>query len=123
MNVAAEVLAAAAARADALATGDTERLGRLLHPQFHSISHLGERFDRDAYLRSNTDGPTRWRSQVLLDPEVTVVDETAVLRCTAVDTVDTGVGSRTFRMPMTQVWVRVDGMWLCLAGHAGPLEV
>jgi hypothetical protein len=23
-------------------------------------------------------------------------------------------------MPMTQVWVRVRGDWLCLAGHAGP---
>jgi hypothetical protein len=26
----------------------------------------------------------------------------------------------TFRMPMTQVWVRVDGEWQCLSGHAGP---
>jgi hypothetical protein len=29
-------------------------------------------------------------------------------------------GRQEFRMPMTQVWVRADGRWQCLAGHAGP---
>jgi hypothetical protein len=28
--------------------------------------------------------------------------------------------AETFRMPMTQVWVRVEDGWQCLAGHAGP---
>ena len=26
----------------------------------------------------------------------------------------------TYRMPMTQFWVRTDLGWQCLAGHAGP---
>ena len=47
--------------------------------------------------------------------------ETAVLTATVTDRVQgDGVGD-TFRMPMTQVWVRdPPGAWVCLAGHAGP---
>jgi hypothetical protein len=30
-----------------------------------------------------------------------------------------GLLHETFRMPMTQVWVRVVDRWTCLAGHAG----
>jgi hypothetical protein len=52
---------------------------------------------------------------------VAVVGDTAVLRCTAVDTVDVGgTGPQTFTMPMTQTWVRTQDGWRCLAGHAGP---
>ena len=47
-------------------------------------------------------------------------DSTAVLRCQVVDAVDQGDGIEEFRMPMTQVWVRYDDRWVCLAGHAGP---
>ena len=45
---------------------------------------------------------------------------TAVLTCVVVDEVDQGEGVRTDTMPMTQTWVRADGRWLLLAGHAGP---
>ena len=120
MDVAQQVLMAATARADALAAGDADRLRELLHRDFHWTSHRGEDFDRDAYVHSNTSGSNRWRSQTLHDPEVTVVGEVAVLRCTVVDCVDTGHGSERFRMPMTQVWIRTDAQWVCLAGHAGP---
>jgi hypothetical protein len=121
-DVVAQVLAAAEARADALAAADAARLGQLLHPEFHWVSHRGEHFDRDGYLHANTEGPTQWRSQVLVDPQVTVVDEVAVLRCTVLDSVSTDDGPRIFRMPMTQVWVRAEAKWLCLTGHAGPLQ-
>ncbi|HSK34501.1 MAG TPA: nuclear transport factor 2 family protein [Propionicimonas sp.] len=120
MNIQQQVLAAARQRAAALAEHDQDRLRELLHPDLRWTSHTGERFDRDAYLRSNTGGSNRWSSQQLVDAEVVVHDETAVLRCLAVDTVDRGGGAEEFRMPMTQVWVRRDGGWVCLAGHAGP---
>ncbi len=116
-----DVLAAARERAAALAGRDEHRLRRLLHPRFGWISHRGDRFDLTSYLDSNRRGPNVWHGQELRDPVVTVVGDTAVLRCTAVDTVDVdGTGPRTFTMPMTQTWVRTEDGWRCLAGHAGP---
>ena len=53
--------------------------------------------------------------------DVLVVARTAVLRCVVTDQVSTDAGRATFRMPMTQTWVQLDGNWVCLAGHAGPL--
>jgi hypothetical protein len=47
------VLLAAQARAAALAAGDSVALTALHHPAFLWISHTGQRFDRDSYLRSN----------------------------------------------------------------------
>ena len=52
--------------------------------------------------------------------EVTVVGDTAVLHAEVTDVVDADGEPVTYRMPMTQVWVRQDAVWLCLAGHAGP---
>jgi hypothetical protein len=69
---------------------------------------------------SNTTGPNRWRKQTIHDPEVTVVGDVAVLRCTVADFVDTGRDTEVFRMPMTRVWIRANAQWVCLAGHAGP---
>lgn len=110
------VLAAAEARARALAAGDEPALRALLHPDFRWTSHRGDRFDRDAYVRANCGGGTVWHGQELRDPTVTVVADTAVLTCTVIDE----VGAGTFTMPMTQTWVRTDGRWRLLAGHAGP---
>ena len=52
--------------------------------------------------------------------EVVVTGDTAVLRADVVDVVVVADRPGTFRMPVTQVWVRADGGWRCLAGHAGP---
>ena len=121
MSRAAEVLAAAEARARALADGDAAALTALLHPDFHWTTHTGQRLDRTSYVDRNTDGRTRWRSQTLLDPEVVVVGDTAVLRTVVDDVVRAGDdGTARFRMPMTQVWVDTGRGWQCLAGHAGP---
>jgi hypothetical protein len=116
----ADVIRRAHERADALATGDRAQLSELLHPEFRWTSHAGERFDRAAYVRSNIGGRSQWFGQELSDVEVVVHEDTAVLRCAAVDTVDGGSGTEVFRMPMTQVWVRYDARWVLLAGHAGP---
>jgi Domain of unknown function (DUF4440) len=116
---AAVVLARAEQRAAALAGADESALRALLHPDFRWTSHLGESFDREGYISANTSGHTVWRAQTLLDPEVVVTGDAAVLRCTVVDVVGAEAAD-THRMPMTQVWVRPHGDWVCLAGHAGP---
>jgi hypothetical protein len=116
-----DVLSAALQRAEAMAGKDEARLRRLLHPSFAWISHKGDWFNLESYLDSNRRGNNKWHGQELHNPEVRVVNDTAVLRCIVVDTVDIGSGQpETFTMPMTQTWIRQGGQWLCLAGHAGP---
>ena len=121
MDAAQEVLAAAESRAVALAAADAERLTDLLHEDFRWTAHVGDTYDRTEYVRRNTRGPTVWHSQTLVDPEVVVVGDTAVLYAQVHDVVQVPEkGSEDFRMPMTQVWVRSGRSWKCLAGHAGP---
>ena len=120
MNVNSEVLAAATMRADALGCGDRNRLEPLLHPQFVWTFHKGETFNRTTYLDANTGGRTAWHGQQLGDVDVRVIDDVAVLRCTVTDDVTTATGRETFRLPMSQTWIRTQQGWRCLAGHAGP---
>ena len=116
-----QVIRAAEARAAALAEGDADRLLALLHEDFRWTSHVGETYDRTEYVRRNTRGDTVWRSQGLTSPDVVVAGETAVLFAETTDVVLSQTGEpETFRMPMTQVWVRDGAGWTCLAGHAGP---
>ncbi|GAA0255611.1 nuclear transport factor 2 family protein [Cryptosporangium japonicum] len=104
-------------RAAALAAGDASALEALLHPAFRWTSHRGEVFDRAAYVRANTGGGLVWRQQVIESFDAVVIGDTGVATLLVTDVVSAG----TFRMPVTQIWVRVAGEWLCLAGHAGPL--
>ncbi len=122
MNEETEVIRAAEARASALADGDADRLLGLLHEDFRWTSHVGETYDRTEYVRRNTQGDTVWRSQGLIGPHVVVVGETAVLLAEATDVVLSRTGEpETFRMPMTQVWVRDGADWTCLAGMRDPV--
>lgn len=121
MDAEQEVISAAKARAAALAAGDGERLSALLHDAFRWTSHTGDTYSRSEYIRRNTKGGTVWRSQQLMRPEVVVVGDTAVLYAEVTDVVlSDGDMAETFRMPMTQVWVRLAPGWKCLSGHAGP---
>lgn len=120
MDAVEQVIEAAKARASALADGDARRLTDLLHQDFRWTAHVGETYDRTEYIRRNTEGHTVWRSQHLVNPEVVIVGETAVLYAQVADVVLGGDNTETFRMPMTQVWVRLGDDWKCLAGHAGP---
>ena len=121
MDAARQIIRAAEARAAALADGDAQRLSDLLHEDFRWTAHGGETYARQEYVRRNTEGHTRWASQVLRSPEVVVVGDTAVLYAEVIDVVLLADDApETFRMPMTQVWVRCGGDWKCLAGHAGP---
>ncbi len=114
------VIDTAKRRGVALASGDADELSALLHPDFIWTSHIGETFDRDEYVHSNTGGGLRWRAQNLGEVSVKVVADTAVLTCVATDEVEIDQSVEVFRMPMTQTWVFSAGQWLCLAGHAGP---
>jgi hypothetical protein len=120
MTLEEQVIAAAEARAAALAAGDAEGLLGWLHQLFRWTSHTGASFDRDTYVAANTGGTLRWNAQLLTEVEVVVVGDTAVLRCLVTDQVERGQKDEEFRMPMTQTWIRDAGRWLCLAGHAGP---
>lgn len=115
-----DVLDAALERADALKRRDGQSLGRLLHSKFCWISHKGDQFDRETYLRSNIEGQNIWHAQTLEQPKIMVFDSTAVLTCIVTDDVSTMAGRSLYRMPMTQVWIHEDGRWLLVAGHAGP---
>jgi hypothetical protein len=121
VDAAEQVILAAEARGSALAEGDAEKLSGLLHDEFRWTSHVGETYSRPEYVRRNTEGHTVWRAQTILSPEVVIVGDTAVLHAEVVDVVLTESGEpETFRMPVTQVWVRLGTEWKCLAGHAGP---
>jgi hypothetical protein len=122
VNLADDVLTVAELRAGALVAAEPDRLRRLLHPEFRWTTHRGERLDREGYVRANT-RDLRWIKQRLEDPEVTVVGDTAILLCTAHDTVVRDGVEYTYRMPVTMVWVRAHKGWVCLAGHAGPSQV
>ena len=119
MDATTEVIRAAEARAEALATGDVTRLRDLLHSEFRWVSHTGERFDRETYVETYVKNGVDVSEQELTDISVVAHPQTAVLRCTVVESIDQGHGPREYRMPMTQVWVLRENRWLCLAGHAG----
>ena len=117
MDDSAAVISAAEARADALARGDADELMALLHTDFRWTAHTGQVFDRDDYVARNTGGTTVWKAQSLIDPSVVVVGDAAVLHAEVADVVLAADGeAETFRMPMTQVWVRLGDGWACLAG-------
>jgi hypothetical protein len=114
------VLSAVHARAQALAAGDPEQLTRSLHERFVWTSHRGDVFNRSSYVTANTRDLV-WRSQVVDNPRVTVVGETAVVVGIVRDEVERAGERADFAMRVTQTWVREGRQWRCLAGHAGPL--
>ena len=121
MDASSQVIAAANERAAALAAVDADRLSALLHPDFRWTTHAGETLTRRAYVARSPAGPPVRRAPALTAAGVDVVGTTAVLHAVVTDVVLTEAGEpETFRMPVTQVWVRTDDRWTCVAGHAGP---
>jgi len=114
------VIAAAEQRAAALADANLTELRRLMHPKLQWTTHRGDVFDRDAYVAANTGRSLVWHEQRLEQPSVTVVGQAAVLTAIVVDVVDREGTRETFRMRVTQTWVREGHEWQCIAGHAGP---
>ncbi len=115
-----EVVASAQRRATALAERDPAALRRLLHPSLRWTTYRGDVLDLETYVAGNTGGDLRWNEQRLEDVDVAVVGDTAVLLAVAVDDVERRGERRVVRLRLTQMWVRTDGGWRCLAGHAGP---
>ena len=113
------VFSAAQVRAVALATGDTETLLALHHPDFRWVTAEGEQLDRHGYVETYTGGDLRWRSQQLVDPDVVIVGDTAVLWCTVEHEMVTPDGTQRFKRRMTQTWSLTPDGWRCIAGHAG----
>jgi len=114
------VLDAARRRASALADRDAAALRELLHPGLRWTTYRGDVLDRDQYLADNTGGDLVWRDQRLEDVDIYVVGGTAVLLAVATDTVERDGRPQSFRLRLTQTWVRTGDDWRCLAGHAGP---
>lgn len=114
------MLAAARGRAEALASGDPDELRRWLHDGFVWTSHRGEVLDRAAYVEANT-RRLHWVSQDLVEPQVTVVGDTAIVVAAVRDVVERDGELLTFTMRLTQTWIRSADGWQCIAGHAGPL--
>ncbi|HSR24624.1 MAG TPA: nuclear transport factor 2 family protein [Candidatus Eisenbacteria bacterium] len=115
-----EVVAAAERRAAALAGRDADTLRALLHPAFRWTTFKGEVLSREQYVAGNVAGDLVWCRQRLDDVDVTVVGTTAVLTAVVTDVVRRAGSERTFRLRLTQTWVRGADGWQCLAGHAGP---
>ena len=115
-----QVLEAAERRARALVDRDAASLLALHHPKLRWTTFRGELLDRDAYVRGNTTGALRWIGQRLEDVNVTVDGDTAVLTGVVVDEVERDARRETFRLRLTQTWVRDGDDWVVLAAHAGP---
>jgi hypothetical protein len=114
------VLAATRARSAALVARDPDALRALHHPEFRFTTPRGDVRDRDAYVAGNTTGALVWRAQRLLDHEIVVHGETAVLIGVVHDEFERAGVPGAHDMHLTLVWVRVDGDWVALAAHAGP---
>ena len=91
-----------------------------MHPMMRWATHTGAVLDRDTYIAGNTDGSLVWHEQRLEQPTVVVVGDTAVLTALVVDQVERDGERETFRLGLTQTWVREGRAWRCIAGHAGP---
>ena len=120
MSAADEVLATAARRSAALGARDPVLLQELHHPDLRWTTHRGDVRDRDAYIAGNTEGDLVWRAQHLLEAEVLVVGDTAVLVGVVHDEFERGGEPGALDMPLTLTWVREEGTWRVLAAHAGP---
>lgn len=113
-----EVIAAAERRARALCERDAEALRALHHPDLRWTTRRGEVLDREAYIAGNVEGELVWHAQRLEDVSVVVDGDTAVLVGIVVDEVERDGERAVFRLRLTQTWVRREGGWVCLAGHA-----
>lgn len=120
MSASDEILQAAARRSEALVARDPDRLRELHHPHLRWTTHRGDVRDRAAYIAGNTEGELVWRAQHLLEAEVLVVGDTAVLVAVVHDEFERAGEPGALDMPLTLTWVREEGTWRVLAAHAGP---
>jgi len=87
---------------------------------FRFTTPRGDVRDRDAYIAGNTEGELVWRDQYLVEYDVVVAGDTAVLTGVVHDAFERAGQPGAHDMRITLVWVRHDGEWVVLAAHAGP---
>jgi len=105
-------------RAEALAAGDEAALRLLMHPGLQWTNFRGEVLGYEDYIDGNTGAGLRWRAQRLEGVAVVVAGDTAVLTAAVTDEVTRDEREQSFRLRLTQTWVRTPTGWRCLAGHA-----
>jgi len=114
------VLAAAQRRSTALVARDAQALRALHHPDLRMTTHRGDVRDRTAYIAGNTEGDLVWREQHLVEHDIVVHGDTAVLTGIVHDAFEHAGEPGAHDMRLTLVWVLDDGEWVVLAAHAGP---
>jgi uncharacterized protein DUF4440 len=114
------ILAAAQRRSAALVARDADALRALHHPSFRFTTPRGDVRDRDAYVAGNTEGELVWREQRLVEHDVVLCGEVAVLTGVVHDAFERGGVAGAHDMRITLVWVLWEGEWVVLAAHAGP---
>jgi Domain of unknown function (DUF4440) len=113
-----EVTLAAQTRCSALITRDGPMLRDLLAPEFRYTNASGKLLDRNAYIQTYALDPSVvWSSQTLSDICTTLAGNTAVLTGVTHDIARFGNHALDARFRTTQVYRRVSGCWLYLAGH------
>ena len=114
------ILEATRRRSAALVARGADALRALHHPGFRFTTPRGDVRDRDAYIAGNTEGDLVWREQHLVEHDVVVAGDTAVLTGVVHDAFERAGEPGAHDMRITLVWVRHDGDWVVLAAHAGP---
>jgi ketosteroid isomerase-like protein len=114
------ILEATRRRSAALVARDADALRALHHPGFRFTTPRGDVRDRDAYVAGNTEGDLVWRDQHLVEHDVVVAGDAAVLTGVVHDAFERAGEPGAHDMRITLVWVRHDGDWVVLAAHAGP---
>ncbi len=120
MSARDEVLEASARRSAALVARDAAALRELHHPDLRFTTPGGDVRDLDAYIAGNTEGDLVWRAQRLVEPDVVVAGDTAVVTGAVEDEFERAGEPGAHTMQLTLVWLRSDGAWRVLAVHAGP---
>jgi ketosteroid isomerase-like protein len=89
-----------------------------MHQDLQWTTLRGEVLGYEDYIAGNTSEDLVWRAQRLDDVKVTVVGDTAVLTAWVTDEVTRDGEDLSFRLRLTQTWVRTAEGWRCLSGHA-----
>jgi hypothetical protein len=89
-----------------------------MHPGLQWTNFRGTVLSYEEYIGGNTGEDPRWRAQRLDNVKVVVVGDTAVLTAAVTDEVTRNGRDTSFRLRLTQTWIRTPEGWRCLAGHA-----
>ena len=115
----AEIIAMEKAMLDRWGTGDTDGFLELAAPEITYFDpSLGKRLDgREAFekLLAPLKGTFRVPKYEMIGPKVQVHGQAAVLSYNMIDY--DGTGMNTFRMNVTEVYVRYDGRWMLVHSH------